>query len=54
MYKTKTNLKWCQERNRSNDIFLFSDIISRLLQKNEEVHSLPQVIVKPQKCSAVS
>lgn len=39
MYKTKTNLKRCQERNTSVDVFLFSEIISCLLLKNKEVTS---------------
>lgn len=38
----------------SIDIFLLSDIIARLLLKNKEVQSLPQVIVKPQKRAVVS
>lgn len=55
MYKTKINLKRCQERTMSStDIFLLSDIIARLLLKNKEVQSLPQVIVKPQKRAVVS
>lgn len=49
------NLKRCQERTMSStDIFLLSDIIARLLLKNKEVQSLPQVIVKPQKRAVVS
>lgn len=54
MYKNKTNLKRCQERSMSIDVFLFSEIISCLLLKNKEVQSLPQVTVKSQKCSVVS